>query len=140
MHSPNLGNKLSPRQNWQVIFLRPKKVFHKPKKGHRWTWKKRALSFLHVYPKAYKKLKSILYLPSEKILRCCIRNLDIKPGISKGVIKLLSEKTKYLKKEDTFCTLIMDETTVTKKSLSYNSTYNIFKGFKQGRIFFRHSF
>ena len=58
------------------------RVCHTKKRGVRWTAaeKSLALSFLHVSPKAYRLLSSIIVMPCERTLRNAVKNLQITPG------------------------------------------------------------
>jgi len=65
-------------------------------------------------------LSSIFILPSIKTLRRIInRNLVIKCGINQNVFDFISIRTKFMKEENTYCTISIDEMSI-KSHLYYN--------------------
>ncbi|RVE45426.1 hypothetical protein evm_009944 [Chilo suppressalis] len=95
----------------RILTLLQFREIQKKSKGRRFTLKEKITS-LFLYkksPKAYRLLRKILILPAPQTLEKLVRKAVITPGINEKVFHQLKNKSKTMKKEDTYCVLLFDE-------------------------------
>ena len=100
-------------------------------KGIRWSDSSiaLALSVYHAGAKAYKIFKKIFILPSVSTLKKKIESIKIYPGFSEDIIRILGLKIKKMDPGNEFCSLAMDEMSITE-ALTYNIKLDEMEGFE----------
>ncbi|CAH0407775.1 unnamed protein product [Chilo suppressalis] len=107
----------------RILTLLQFREIQKKSKGRRFTLKEKITS-LFLYkksPKAYRLLRKILILPAPQTLEKLVRKAVITPGINEKVFHQLKNKSKTMKKEDTYCVLLFDEVSL-QANVNYNET------------------
>lgn len=108
----------------QVDFFETQlRLSNRSNKGRRWSDhdKQLALSIFYQSPKTYKLLRKLFTLPTPRVLRKWMAEIQIKPGLNEIVFNALALKVKKMKEIDKNCIILLDEISLAV-GLSYNQS------------------
>jgi len=112
------------------FFMSQMKAFKKKRaQSMRWSEKDKLLALAVYYQglKTYKFLSNLFKLPSVSSLRRWMSHINLSPGISNDILKILNRKLCNMTEMDKLCVLTFDEMSV-KTALRYDTVSDQFVG------------
>nr|XP_015838949.1 PREDICTED: uncharacterized protein LOC107398640 [Tribolium castaneum] len=103
----------------------------KPPSGRRWSEQDKAFA-LSVYkrsPRLYKYLQTYFQLPSSRTLKAILSKIPFGPGINEAILGHLQGEVIKMKSQNRFCTLIIDEISLSH-GFHYEAHQQLISGFE----------